>query len=169
MLASLAFLGIFYAAWIAYAQQDVKRLVAYSSVAHLGFVVLGLGAWNTVALQGSILQIFNHGITTGALFAMVGMYQTAPATRRVDDLGGLWARVPVLSAFFLFFSLASLGLPGLNNFAGEILILLGTFRANPLWGALGMAGVLFAAAYMLKPGAGGHLGSPPGGGKAGPT
>ncbi len=149
-LAFLAFLGIFYAAWVAYAQQDVKRLVAYSSVAHVGFIVLGLSAWNTIALQGSILQLFNQGITTGALFALVGMYQYRTGYRRVDDLGGLWARAPVLSAFFLFFSMAALGLPGMNNFAGEILILLGTFRANPLWGALGMAGMLFAAAYMLK-------------------
>jgi NADH-quinone oxidoreductase subunit M len=149
-LAFLALVGIFYAAWAAYAQQDIKRLVAYSSVAHVGFIILGLCAWNTIALEGSILQLFNHGITTGALFTMIGMLQHRTGTRRMDELGGLWARMPLLSAFFLFFSLAGLGLPGLNNFAGEILILLGTFRTNPLWGALAMCGVVFAAAYMLK-------------------
>jgi NADH-quinone oxidoreductase subunit M len=150
LLAALALLGIFYAAWIAFVQEDAKRLVAYSSVAHLGFVVLGLAAWNATAAAGSILQMVNHGVTTGALFAMVGMIDARAKTRRLDGLGGLWARAPVLSAFFLFFCLASLGLPGLGNFAGEILILLGTFRAQPLWGALAMGGVVFAAAYTLR-------------------
>jgi NADH-quinone oxidoreductase subunit M len=125
-------------------------LIAYSSVAHLGFVILGLAAWDVTALQGSILQMVNHGVTTGALFAMVGMIDERAGTRRIDKLGGLWARTPVLAALLLFFSMASLGLPGLNNFAGEILILLGTFRVHPLWGGLAMAGVLFAAAYTLR-------------------
>ncbi|PLX84259.1 MAG: NADH-quinone oxidoreductase subunit M [Desulfuromonas sp.] len=150
LLALLALIGIFYAAWIAYLQVDAKRLVAYSSVAHLGFVILGIAAWNVTALEGSILQMVNHGITTGALFALVGMIDARAGTRRLDGLGGLWARIPVLSAFFLFFCLASLGLPGLNNFAGEILILVGAFQARPIWGALGMAGVVFAAAYTLR-------------------
>ncbi len=150
LLAVLALVGIFYAAWIAYIQQDAKRLVAYSSVAHLGFVVLGLAAWNTTALEGSILQMVNHGITTGALFAMVGMIDARAHTRQIDQLGGLWGRIPVLGGFFLFFNLASLGLPGLNNFAGEILILIGSFKAVPAWGAIAMAGVVFAAAYTLR-------------------
>jgi len=150
VLAILALVGIFYAAWIAYAQEDAKRLIAYSSVAHLGFVILGLAAWNTTALEGSILQMVNHGVTTGALFALVGMIDDRAATRRLDELGGLWGRVPVLSGFFLFFALASLGLPGLNNFTGEILILLGTFSAHPLWGGIAIAGVVFAAAYTLR-------------------
>ncbi len=150
VLAALAIVGIFYAAWIAYLQSDAKRLVAYSSVAHLGFVVLGLAAWNVTAVEGCILQMVNHGITTGALFAMVGMIDERAHTRQIADLGGLWARVPRLSAFFLFFSLASLGLPGLNNFAGEILILIGAFQAHPVWGAVAIAGVVFAAAYMLR-------------------
>ncbi len=124
--------------------------MAYSSVAHLGFVVLGLAAWNTTAMEGSILQMVNHGITTGALFAMVGMIDARAHTRQIAELGGLWSRTPVLSAFFLFFALASLGLPGLNNFAGEILILIGTFSAQPLWGAVALAGVVFAAAYTLR-------------------
>lgn len=149
-LALLALLGIFYAAWIAYLQPDAKRLVAYSSVAHMGFVVLGLAAWNQTALEGSILQMVNHGITTGALFALVGMIDERAHTRQIAELGGLWGRVPRLSFFFLFFSLASLGLPGLNNFAGEILILIGTFQTHPVWAATAFAGVVFAAAYMLR-------------------
>ncbi len=150
LLASLALLGIFYAAWIAYAQTDAKRLVAYSSIAHVGFIVLGLCAWDQAAVEGSILQMFNHGITTGALFVMVGMLRHRVKSRELAELSGIWGRAPVFSAFFLFFSLASLGLPGLNNFAGEILILLGTFRTHPLWGGLAMGGVLFAAIYMLR-------------------
>ncbi len=150
ILAVLALAGIFYAAWIAYAQNDAKRLIAYSSVAHLGFVILGLAAWNLTALEGSILQMVNHGITTGALFSMVGMIDQRAHTREIARLGGLWTRVPVLGAFFLFFSLASLGLPGLNNFTGEILILLGTFTTHPVWAALALGGVVFAAIYMLR-------------------
>ncbi|WP_304412865.1 NuoM family protein [Desulfuromonas sp. TF] len=150
LLAVLALTGIFYAAWIAYAQHDLKRLIAYSSVAHVGFMVLGFCAWDAIAMEGSVLQMFNHGITTGALFIMAGMIQHRAETRDLGQLGGLWGRVPILSFFFLFFSLASLGLPGLNNFAGEILILLGVFRVNPLWGALALGGVVFAAAYMLR-------------------
>ncbi len=150
LLAGLALVGIFYAAWIAYVQEDAKRLVAYSSVAHLGFVILGIAAWNVTSLEGSILQMVNHGITTGALFALVGMIDERANTRQIASLGGLWHRVPRLSALFLFFSLASLGLPGLNNFTGEILILLGTFRVEPLWGGLALGGVVFAAAYMLR-------------------
>ena len=150
LLAVLALTGIFYGAWIAYAQSDAKRLVAYSSVAHVGFMVLGLCAWNVTAVEGSILQMFNHGITTGALFIMVGMIQHRAHSRDISDLGGLWGQMPVFSAFFLFFSLASLGLPGLNNFAGEIIILIGTFQASPVWGVLATVGVVFAAAYMLR-------------------
>jgi NADH-quinone oxidoreductase subunit M len=149
-LAALALVGIFYASWIAYAQFDAKRLVAYSSVAHVGFMILGLCAWNQSAVEGSILQMFNHGVTTGALFIMIGMIQHRAHTRDLGTLSGIWAKAPVLSAFFLFFALASLGLPGLNNFAGEILILIGAFQANPWWGILGMAGVVFAAAYTLR-------------------
>jgi NADH-quinone oxidoreductase subunit M len=150
LLGALGLLGIFYAAWIATVQKDAKRLVAYSSVAHLGFVIVGLAAWNATALSGSILQMVNHGITTGALFAMVGMIDTRAKTRQLDSLGGLWARVPVLSAFFLFFCLASLGLPGLNNFTGEIIILLGTFKSRPELAIPAAGGVVLAAAYTLR-------------------
>ncbi len=149
-LGGLALAGIFYGAWIAAVQEDAKRLVAYSSVAHLGYVILGLAAWNVTALEGSILQMVNHGVTTGALFAMVGMIDDRARTRRLDQLGGLWARTPVLSCFFLFFALASLGLPGLNNFTGEILILLGTFQTRPELAVPAAAGVVLAAVYTLR-------------------
>ena len=149
-LAALALTGIFYGALIAYVQRDAKRLIAYSSVAHLGFVMLGIAAWERTALEGSILQMLNHGISTGALFALVGMIDDRARTRQVDELGGLWGRTPVLGCFFLFFCMASLGLPGLNNFVGEILILLGTFRVQPLWGTLALPGVVLAAAYLLR-------------------
>ncbi|GAB6084005.1 NADH-quinone oxidoreductase subunit M [Desulfuromonas carbonis] len=149
-LGALAVGGIFYGAWIATAQVDAKRLVAYSSVSHLGYVILGLTAWNATALSGSILQMVNHGITTGALFCMIGMIDSRAKTRQLDSLGGLWARMPVLSGFFLFFSLASLGLPGLNNFTGEIIILLGTFKVHPVLTILAAAGVVLSAAYMLR-------------------
>jgi NADH-quinone oxidoreductase subunit M len=150
LLAGLALIGIFYAAWIAYAQKDAKRLVAYSSVAHLGFVALGLAAWDRVALEGSILQMVNHGITTGALFVMIGMIDARAKTRQLDQLGGLWGKAPRLGGLFLLFSLAAIGLPGLNNFVGEILILIGTFQSHPLWGAVAMGGVVFAAIYILR-------------------
>ena len=149
-LGGLALTGILYGAWIAAVQEDAKRLVAYSSVAHLGYVILGISAWNAAALSGSLLQLVNHGVTTGALFALVGMIDERAHTRRLDELGGLWARVPVLSACVLFFSLASLGLPGLNNFTGEILILLGTFQSRPELAIPAAAGVVFAAVYMLR-------------------
>ncbi|BCA80920.1 NADH dehydrogenase subunit M [Desulfuromonas sp. AOP6] len=150
VLGVLSLIAIFYAAWIAYTQSDAKRLIAYSSVAHMGFVILGIAAWNTTALEGSLLQMVNHGITTGALFALIGMIDARAHTREISELGGLWAKAPVLGAFFLFFALASLGLPGLNNFTGEILILIGTFAVHPLWASLGLVGVLFAAIYMLR-------------------
>ena len=150
LLAALALIGIYYAAWIAWRQNDIKRLIAYSSVSHLGVVLLGMAVANTIALQGAILLMVCHGITTGALFALVSMIRRRTGTRDLDRLGGLWQETPVLAAFFLFFSLASLGLPGLANFSGEILVFAGTFQHNPLWGALALPGVVFAAAYILR-------------------
>jgi len=148
-LATLALIGIFHAALCAYRQEYVKRLIAYSSISHLGFVVLGICAWQTTAMEGGILQMFNHGITTGALFSLVGMIHARCASQGLCDMSGLWGRIPVLSAVFLFFSLASLGLPGLNNFTGEIMVLVGTFQSHPVWAVIAAVGVLFGAAYML--------------------
>ena len=150
VLAVLALFGIFYAAWIAYLQTDIKRIVAYSSISHLGFVVLGLVAWGQTAWEGSLLLMVNHGVTTGALFIAIALVQKRTGTRELPKLGGLWKSQPNLSAFFLLFSLASLGLPGLANFAGEILVLIGTFGTHPLWAVIAVGGVLFSAVYTLR-------------------
>ena len=150
LLAGLALAGLFHAAWNAYRQDDVKRILAYSSISHLGLVLLGLAAWEATAWQGSILLMVSHGIVTGALFALVAMLRLRTGTRDLNELGGLWGAAPCLSAFFLLFTLASLGLPGLANFTGEILVLLGTFQARPLWALLALPGLVFAAAYLLR-------------------
>jgi NADH-quinone oxidoreductase subunit M len=150
LLAILALVGLYHAAWVAYRQTDIKRLIAYSSVSHLGVVMLGVASGNRIALEGSILLMVCHGITTGALFGMVSMIRRRTGTRELEKLGGMWQETPVLAAFFLYFSLASLGLPGLANFAGEILVFIGTFQVAPVWGGLALAGVVFAAAYMLR-------------------
>jgi len=150
LLAGLALAGLFHAAWSAYRQDDVKRLLAYSSISHLGLVVIGLAAWDATAWQGSILLMVTHGITTGGLFALVAMLRQRTGTCQLAELGGLWGAMPGWSAMFLLFALASLGLPGLANFAGEILVLLGTFRTQPLWAVLALPGLVFAAAYLLR-------------------
>ena len=150
ILAVLALVGLFHAAWSAYHQDDIKRLLAYSSISHLGLVVLGLAAWQLTAWEGSILLMVTHGITTGALFILVSLIRERTGTRSMKELGGLWGQAPCLSFLFLLFSLASLGLPGLANFAGEILVLLGTFQQHPLWAVVALIGVVFAAAYMLR-------------------
>ncbi len=110
----------------------MKRLIAYSSIGHMGYVAIGIAAWQPVALSGSIIQMANHGVTTGALFCLVGMLDERAHTREIAAFGGLWGKIPLWSFFFLFFSLASLGLPGLNNFVGEFLILAGTMQKAPL-------------------------------------
>ena len=149
-LICLGLAGVFYAGWIALAQKDVKRLVAYSSISHMGLIVVGLAVWNLTSLSGSLLQMINHGITTSALFIMIGMLDERLHTRQLSDMGGLWKTIPVWSAFFLFFTLASLGLPGLNNFVGEILILAGTFSARPWAAVIGFLGLLWTVAYSLR-------------------
>jgi NADH-quinone oxidoreductase subunit M len=149
LLLGLALFGLFYAAWIALAQKDLKRLVAYSSISHMGLVVLGTAVWNTLTLSGAVLQMVNHGLTTSALFILVGMLDERVHSRQVEDFGGLWPKIPVFSAFFLFFSMASLGLPGLNNFVGEILILVGTFGAWPWAAGLGFGGLVFTVILIL--------------------
>ena len=143
-------IGMFYSAWIALAQTDIKRLVAYSSIGHMGMMVIGLGIWNLITLSGSFLQMVNHGISTSALFAMVGMLDERIHSRSFARLGGLWKKMPIFSAFFLFFALSSMGLPGLNNFVGEVLILIGTFRAWPLVAVLSFVALIPAVIYILR-------------------
>jgi NADH-quinone oxidoreductase subunit M len=145
----LAVVGIIYGALVAYVQQDVKRLVAYSSVSHLGFCVLGLFAFTSEAVAGSVLQMINHGLSTGALFLIVGMIYERRHTREISQFGGLWKVLPVFAAFFLITTLSSVGLPGLNGFVGEFLILLGTWRTSQVATVLAATGVILGAVYML--------------------
>ena len=150
LLATLGLIGLFYAAWCAYQQDDAKRLIAYSSVSHLGVIMLGLAAGSAIALQGAILLMVCHGMTTGAMFALTSILRRRSGTREISKLGGVWHEMPIFSWFYLFFALASLGLPGLANFSGEILVFIGTFKHHPWWAALAVLGVVFTAAYMLR-------------------
>src|SRR3954471_11844866 len=164
LIAILAVIGIVYGALMAYVQDDAKKLVAYSSVSHLGFVVLGILTLNPTGIQGAIYQMLAHGISTGGLFFAVGLLYDRRHTRRLGDFGGLWAKTPVFAALFLAIVLASVGLPGLCGFVGEFLVLIGTFTANKTWAASGMMGffpypklmgaiaataVILAAMYLL--------------------
>ena len=149
LISVLAIIGILYGALVALAQRDLKSLVAYSSVAHMGFVVLGIFALNEQGISGAVLQMVNHGLSTGALFLMVGMLYERRHTRLLSDYGGLWASVPIFSFFFLVVAMSSAGLPGLNGFVGEFTILLGTYRSSPLFAVFGTAGVILAAWYLL--------------------
>jgi NADH-quinone oxidoreductase subunit M len=144
----LAVIGIVYGALMAYVQDDAKKLVAYSSVSHLGFVVLGIMSMTTAGVQGGIYQMLAHGISTGGLFLGVGLLYDRRHTRRLADFGGLWAKMPVFAACFLVITLASVGLPGLCGFVGEFLVLLGTFTANKTWAPEGMAGFFPAPKIM---------------------
>jgi len=146
----IAIVGVWYAAWVAFAQPDMKKLVAYSSVSHLGMVMLGIFALNGVGISGGVLQMVNHGLSTGALFLLVGMLYDRAHTREIDAFGGLWRHMPRFSAAFLVVTFASIGLPGTNGFVGEWLSLLGAFSVRPVYGALGAFGVVLGAAYMLK-------------------
>jgi NADH-quinone oxidoreductase subunit M len=149
----LAVIGIIYGALVAMVQTDMKKLVAYSSVSHLGFVMLGIFALNQEAVQGAIIQMVNHGLSTGALFLLVGMIYERTHTRKIADYGGIAKIVPFFSFALLFTSLSSIGLPGLNGFIGEFLILIGAFKSTVLgswWFAIFAAtGVIFAAVYLL--------------------
>ena len=137
-LGVLGVIGVIYGALVAYAQHDMKRLVAYSSVSHLGLVVIGVGAFTTMSLSGSILQMVNHGLSTGALFLLVGVLYERRHTRELDAYGGIAGVVPVTTTLFLIATLSSIGLPGLNGFVGEFLILLGTWTSPaPLVGGRG--------------------------------
>src|SRR5580700_1177850 len=149
VLATLAVVGIIYGALVAMVQPDLKKLVAYSSVSHLGFVVLGIAAMNTQGVEGAVYQMLNHGVSTGGLFLIVGMLSDRRHTRAIAEYGGLKRVVPHLVAAFLIVTLASIGLPGLNGFIGEFLILLGAFTWNPRFAALAATGVLLSATYML--------------------
>jgi NADH-quinone oxidoreductase subunit M len=146
---SLAVIGIIYGAAVAMMQGDIKKLVAYSSVSHLGFVMLGLFAFNLQGIQGGLYQMLNHGLSTGALFLLVGMIYDRRHTRRIEDFGGLWKQLPIFSALLLVVMFSSIGLPGLNGFIGEFLILLGAFRVTPSWTAAAASGVILGAIYML--------------------
>jgi NADH-quinone oxidoreductase subunit M len=157
----LAVAGIIYGALVALAQTDMKKLIAYSSVSHLGYCMLGLFALNPLGVQGSVLQMVNHGISTGGLFALVGMLYERYHTRQIADLGGLARRMPWLTFFFVLFTFSSIGVPGLNGFAGEFLILIGMFQrawaeAPAAWSVqfltiavLAVSGVVLGAWYML--------------------
>ena len=149
MLGVLAVVGIIYGALVAMVQPDMKKLVAYSSVSHLGFVVLGIAAMNTQGVQGAVYQMLNHGVRTGGLFLIVGMLSDRRHTRLIAEYGGLKRVVPHLVAAFLIVTLSSIGLPGLNGFIGEFLILLGAFRADPKLAAFAATGVILSATYML--------------------
>ncbi len=149
LVAILAMIGIIYGALVALVQKDVKSLVAYSSIAHLGFVMLGVASLTVQGLSGAVLQGVNHGLATGALFLLVGMIYDRRHTRLFSEYGGLWKQIPVWSAFFIIVVLASVGLPGLNGFVGEFTILVGTFQANPWWAAVATLGVILAAWYLL--------------------
>jgi NADH-quinone oxidoreductase subunit M len=148
-LGGLAIVGIIYGALVAMVQPDMKKLVAYSSVSHLGVVVLGIAAMNTQGVQGAVYQMLNHGVSTGGLFLIVGMLSDRRHTRLISEFGGLKSVTPHLVAAFLIVTLSSIGLPGLNGFVGEFLILLGVFRWNPGMAAFAATGVILSATYML--------------------
>jgi NADH-quinone oxidoreductase subunit M len=162
LLAVLGVIGIVYGSLVAFAQQDIKKLIAYSSVAHLGFVVLGLTMWNVKAVDGAVYQMLAHGISTGGLFLAVGVIYERRHTRRIDEFGGLAAIMPRFTAVFLIMTLASIGLPGLSGFVGEFLVLIGTFGAykpgnvppvffsHPkILAVIAATGVILSAVYML--------------------
>jgi NADH-quinone oxidoreductase subunit M len=148
-MVALAVIGIIYGALVAMVQPDLKKLVAYSSVSHLGFVMLGLFTFNLQGMEGALYQMLNHGLSTGALFLIVGMIYERRHTRMIEDFGGLWKQMPLFSAFFLVVTFSSIGLPGLNGFVGEFLILLGAFQTAPFWTAGAATGVILGAIYML--------------------
>ena len=148
-VAALAIIGVIYGALVALVQPNLKKLVAYSSVSHLGFVVLGIFSFNAIAMQGAIYQMLAHGISTGALFLLVGMLYDRRHTFEIKQYGGLATPMPRLSAFFLFVALSSLGLPMLNGFVGEYLILLGTYVVHWQWAAWAATGVILSACYLL--------------------
>jgi NADH-quinone oxidoreductase subunit M len=148
-IAALAIVGIIYGALVSLVQPDLKKLVAFSSVSHMGFVMLGLMALNPQGFAGSMMTMLNHGISTGALFLLVGVVYERRHTRRIADFGGLWKVMPVYSVIFLVVMLSSIGLPGTNGFIGEFLVLLGAFKHSVWWAVFAATGVILSACYML--------------------
>jgi NADH-quinone oxidoreductase subunit M len=146
----LAVIGIVYGAVMAFSQTDLKRLVAYTSVSHLGFVLLGIFSWNPLALQGAIMTMICHGLSTGGLFILVGGLQERIHTRDLERMGGLWTVAPRLSGAALFFSMASLGLPGMGDFVGEFLVLLGSYRINVAVTVVASLGILASTFYAVR-------------------
>jgi NADH-quinone oxidoreductase subunit M len=152
IIAGLGLVGIIYGAWVSYAQTDLKKLVAYSSVSHLGFVVVGIFALNAQGLQGATMQMVNHGISTGGLFLLVGMLYERRHTKAMAAFGGIWKAMPVFGGISLLVTLSSMGLPGLNGFVGEFTILLGTMGSATLgffFAMFATLGVILAAVYLL--------------------
>jgi NADH-quinone oxidoreductase subunit M len=149
LLLTVAVIGIIYGAIVATMQPDLKRVVAYSSVAHLGFVIMGTFALTTEGIQGGLFTMVSHGLTTSALFLLVGMLYDRRHTRQIADFGGLWKTVPILSGLFLAATFASIGLPGFSGFVGEFTSLLGTFITRRWWAVVATSGVILAAVYLL--------------------
>ena len=149
MIAWLSIIGIVYGALVSLVQEDLKKLVAYSSVSHLGFVMIGIFALNHYGIQGALIQNINHGISTGALFLLVGMIYDRRHTREIKEFGGLAKVMPKYTVCFMIIALSSIGLPGMNGFVGEFLILLGVFQNSGMWAACATSGVIFAACYIL--------------------
>lgn len=153
LIAIFGVIGIIYGALVCIAQKDIKKLVAYSSVSHMGFILLGLAALNIEAMQGAIIQMVNHGLSTGALFMFVGFLYDRRHTREIADYGGILKTIPIYGSLFLVICLSSIGLPGLNGFIGEFMILIGTFKsallANNIYAILGTTGVVLSAVYLL--------------------
>src|SRR5690606_20388385 len=146
---TLGLIGIFYGAILSFAQTDIKRLVAYSSISHMGFVLIGIYASTHLALQGAVVQMVAHGLSAAALFILCGQLYERIHTRDMREMGGLWARIPYLPALSMFFAIASLGMPGTGNFVGEFLILFGTFADNPWVVVIATFGLVLASAYSL--------------------
>jgi NADH-quinone oxidoreductase subunit M len=146
---TLGLIGIFYGAFLAFAQTDIKRLVAFSSVSHMGFVLIGIYSGSQQALQGAVIQMLAHGISAAALFILSGQLYERMHTRDMREMGGLWSRIAYLPAISLFFAAASLGLPGTGNFVGEFLILMGTFVSAPWITAIATSGLVLGSVYSL--------------------
>jgi NADH-quinone oxidoreductase subunit M len=153
LIALLGVIGIVYGALVCIAQKDIKKLVAYSSVSHMGFILLGIAALNVEAMQGALIQMVNHGLSTGALFMFVGFLYDRRHTREITDYGGILKTIPVFGSLFLVICLSSIGLPGLNGFIGEFMILIGSFNSamlnNHTYAIVGTSGVILSAVYLL--------------------